>query len=342
MTAANPNPVVRAVGVRKYFAPAGGLLDSLLGTKVEQVKAVDGVDLEISKGEILGLVGESGSGKTTMGEILVLLQRPTQGRIFLREVDLCELKPREIRKARRHMQIVFQDPFQSLDPRMTVFQTLLEPLRAHYDLSKLESHNRIVDVLERVGLRPPGTFLHKYPRELSGGERQRVAIARAVELDPHFIVADEPVSMLDVSVSSGILNLVLKLRDELGTAFLFITHDLAVARYISDRVAIMYRGKIVETGPVTDVIDGPLHPYTQLLLSAVPVADPTVDRPRVESDMETTDEKHGAAGCVFQARCTWVTDVCRGEEPRLEDIGSGHLVACFHHETIVARLSNDA
>lgn len=327
--------VVRASGLRKYFSPNRGIVASLLSGKGRIVKAVDDVSLEIRKGEIVSLVGESGSGKTTFGEALIMLQPPSRGSILVNEIDLCELRPEKLRAYRRHMQIVFQDPYQSLNPRMTIFRTVAEPLVVHEEHNKTEVYARVVSMLSSVGLSPAEAFLYKYPRELSGGQRQRVAIARALILEPEFVVADEPVSMLDVSVASGILNLMLDLRSKLGTAFLFITHDLAVARYISDRIAIMYRGRIVEIGRSPDVTRNPLHPYTRLLLSAIPVADISTHRERVVSDIETVEKEAEAVGCKFQFRCPLVMDMCRDAVPELVEVESDHYVACYKYPSTV-------
>jgi peptide/nickel transport system ATP-binding protein len=325
--------VVRAAGLRKSFSPNRGIVASLVGGKGRAVKAVDDISLEIRKGEIVSLVGESGSGKTTLGEVLTMLRPPNQGSIIVNDVDLCKLRPAKLRAYRRHMQIVFQDPYQSLDPRMTVFRTVAEPLVVNEDQTKAEVYARVVSMLGSVGLSPAEAFLYKYPRELSGGQRQRVAIARALILDPAFVVADEPVSMLDVSVASGILNLMLDLRSKLGTAILFITHDLAVARYISDRIAIMYRGRIVEIGKSGDVTGNPLHPYTRLLLSAIPDPDATAKRKRVASDLETAEQELDSIGCKFQFRCPLVMDVCRTAVPELVEMEKEHSVACYAYPT---------
>lgn len=340
MTVTTDGYVVRAQGVRKVFHPHGGLLSSLAGRAGKAVKAVDGVDLDIHRGEIVSLVGESGSGKTTLGEVLTMLQRPTEGRILLEGVDVSRLKTGALRAHRKRMQIVFQDPYQSLDPRMTIFRTVAEPVQVHEHPDKDTLYDRVVGMLDGVGLSPATSFLYKFPRDLSGGQRQRVAIARALILNPEFVVADEPVSMLDVSVASGILNLMLDLRAKLGTAFLFITHDLAVARYISDRIAIMYRGRIVEIGPAKDIAENPLHPYTQLLLSAIPVAEARGKRERVVSDLETSAKEQDASGCKFQFRCPFVMDVCRERSPRLTELGPGHAAACYKYpETLPEALA---
>jgi len=323
--------VMRAAGVRKHFRPHRGIAASLLRGSGRIVRAVEDVSLSIRRGEIVSLVGESGSGKTTLGEVLTMLQRPTGGSIFLQGEDLSRLPPRKLRPYRRHMQVVFQDPYQSLDPRLTVYRTVAEPIQVNENLAKDEIYPRVVAMLDNVGLSPAEAFLYKYPRELSGGQRQRVAIARALILGPAFVVADEPVSMLDVSVASGILNLMLDLRSKLGTAFLFITHDLAVARYVSDRIAIMYRGRIVEIGAAAEVTGHPLHPYTQLLLSAVPAVNVATKRERVTTDLETADLEQEAIGCAFQFRCPFVMDRCREAVPPLLEVETGHFAACYQY-----------
>jgi peptide/nickel transport system ATP-binding protein len=323
--------VMRAAGVRKHFRPHRGVAASLLRGSGRIVRAVEDVSLSIRRGEIVSLVGESGSGKTTLGEVLTMLQRATGGSIFLQGEDLSRLPPRKLRPYRRHMQVVFQDPYQSLDPRLTVYRTVAEPIQVNENLAKDEIYPRVVAMLDNVGLSPAEAFLYKYPRELSGGQRQRVAIARALILGPAFVVADEPVSMLDVSVASGILNLMLDLRSKLGTAFLFITHDMAVARYVSDRIAIMYRGRIVEIGPAAEVTGHPLHPYTQLLLSAVPAVNVATKRERVTTDLETADLEQEAIGCAFQFRCPFVMDRCREAVPTLLEVETGHFAACYQY-----------
>ncbi|MCI4371550.1 MAG: ABC transporter ATP-binding protein [Thermoplasmata archaeon] len=326
-----PAVVMRATGVRKTFRPNRGVFASLVHGGGRLVRAVEDVSLTIGRGEVVSLVGESGSGKTTLGEVLAMLQRPSGGSIVLHGEELSGLSSRALRPYRRHMQVVFQDPYQSLDPRLTVFRTVAEPIQVNEDLTRDEVYARVVAMLDDVGLSPAEAFLYKYPRELSGGQRQRVAIARALILNPAFVVADEPVSMLDVSVASGILNLMLDLRSKLGTAFLFITHDLAVARYVSDRIAIMYRGRIVEIGPAAEVTGHPLHPYTQLLLSAVPVVNVAAKRERVTSDLETADLEQDAIGCAFQFRCPFVMDQCRAAVPPLLEVEPGHFAACYQY-----------
>jgi peptide/nickel transport system ATP-binding protein len=331
MSQTSDSRVIRVVGLRKYFAASSGLLASILSGRSKPVKAVDGVDLEISRAEVVSLVGESGSGKTTLGEITTMLLPPSQGKVFLRDVNLADLKPRRLRRMRRHIQIIFQDPFESLNPRMTVYRTVAEPVLVNEKLPRAEVYRRVVTMLNEVGLAPAESFLYRFPTELSGGQRQRVAIARALILKPDFVVADEPVSMLDVSVAAGILNLMLDLRAKLGTAFLFITHDLGVAGYVGDRVATMFQGRIVEIGSSENVMATPLHPYTQLLISAIPVVDPTTKRSRLATNIQVTDRERGALGCKYQFRCPWVMDVCRKTEPDLMEVRTGHFAACFKY-----------
>jgi len=331
MSDAGPAPVIRVVGVRKYFGSSMGLLASIFGRQADPIKAVDGVDLEIGHAEVVCLVGESGSGKTTLGEIATMLLTPSQGRIFLREVDLAQLRARKLRRMRRHIQIIFQDPFDPPNPRMTVYRAVAEPVLVNEKLPRAQVYQRVIAILNDVGLAPAEIFLYRFPTELSGGQRQRVAIARALIMKPDFVVADEPVSMLDVSVAAGILNLMLDLRSKFGTAFLFITHDLGVAGYVGDRVATMYRGKIVEIGDSEDLMNVPLHPYTQQLISAIPAVDSVGKRARLEAVPPLTKEELKAPGCKYQFRCPWVMEVCRKLEPVLTEVRPRHLVSCFKH-----------
>lgn len=331
MTESGPAPIVRLEGIKKQFGSSGGFLSSLFGSGPRPIQAVDGVDLEVGRGEVVCLVGESGSGKTTLGEIAVMLLRPTEGRILLDRVDLARLRAGRLRRKRRSFQIIFQDPFDSLNPRMTVYRAVAEPVQVNERLPRAEVYRRVVEILNDVGLRPAELFLYRLPAELSGGQRQRVAIARAVVMRPDFVVADEPVSMLDVSVAAGILNLMLDLRKKYGTAFLFITHDLAVAGYLGDRVATMFRGRIVELGETRAVLSDPLHPYTQRLVSAIPTVQ--ADGKRVRQDPPPTVDRAmlDAPGCRYQFRCPWVMDVCRERDPGLREVRPGRLVACLKY-----------
>lgn len=297
------------------------------------VQAVSDVSFEIRRGEILGLVGESGCGKSTTGALLTLLDRPDSGQISFEGQDVTHLRGHALRAFRRRVQIVFQDPYESLDPRFTVENTVTEPLLVHgIGQSMGERRDIVRATLERVELRPPDTFMRRYSHDLSGGQRQRVAIARAIVLEPHFLVADEPVSMLDVSVRAGVLNLMRRLKDELGMTYLFITHDLAVARYMCDRIAVMYLGKIVELGSAEWVLRQPSHPYAQLLLSSVPEPDPDVRKEQAFSEYSIPDAADVPRGCRFHPRCPFVMDVCRGTEPPMMTIADGHEAACYLYD----------
>jgi len=280
-TEGNPDPVIAASGLTKHFTIGGGLIASMLGKPGRVVKAVDGVDLAISQGEVFGLVGGSGSGKSTLGMTLVRLHRASAGTIRFRGRDVTNSRGAELKKYRREAQIIFQDPYGSLNPRLTIAQVVEEPLRIHGVRDKAERALRVVEALERV-LIAPAEYLHRYPHELSGGQRQRIAIARAIVLEPKFIVADEPVSMLDVSVQAGILELLEKLSREMGLAILYVSHDIATVRYICDRVAVMLHGRIVEYGDAREVTSYPAHAYTRRLMAAVPSVDPAEKRKRLE------------------------------------------------------------
>jgi peptide/nickel transport system ATP-binding protein len=328
-TQVGSDALVRATGLTRHF-DARGRTGS--GRGPDRVRAVSGLDIEIRRGEILGLVGESGCGKTTTGMMLTLLERPDAGRIEFDGQDVTALKGEALRAHRRRAQVVFQDPYESLNPRLTVEEMLSEPLIVQsVGGSRAERHARVVETLTRVGLNPPDRYLRRYGHDLSGGERQRVAIGRAIVLAPAFLVADEPVSMLDVSVRSGVLNLMLRLRDELAMTYLFITHDLAVARYVCDRIAVMYHGRIVEIGPAERILGNPKHPYTQLLLRSVPVADPEkamLERPLGSEDVAINEAERVTVGCSFQTRCPFAMDECREVDPDLQRLDDGRDTAC--------------
>ncbi|MDV3293977.1 MAG: ATP-binding cassette domain-containing protein [Nitrososphaerales archaeon] len=318
--------------LKKYFEIGKGFL-----SKAEaQVKAVDGVSFEIPTGSVFAMVGESGCGKTTAGRMVLRLLDPTEGKVYFEGVDITKMSQRKLKPIRRKMQIIFQDPYDSLNPRMNVRQIVSEPLQIHgIGSSGSEREEMVLKVLELVELEPPSEFIERYPHELSGGQRQRVAIARALAQSPSFVVADEPVSMLDVSIRAGVLNLLLGLKDELDLTMLFITHDLGVARYISDQICVMYLGRIVEMGPTEDIVKKPLHPYTQALLIAAP--RPDLAHRLTERDVPIKGEIASAiqipAGCRFNPRCPYATDLCKKEDPPLrEDVIPGHLVACHYAE----------
>ncbi len=320
--------IVKVENLKKWFPVRRSLYDVIKRRKL-WVHAVDGVTFEIKKGEIFTLAGESGCGKTTLGKTILRLYEPTAGKIIFDGKDITHLKRQELRPFRRRMQIIYQDPYESLNPRMTVYDIVAEPLRINRITYDPEEEKELVrKALEEVELIPPEAFFMRFPHELSGGQRQRVAIARAIVMRPEFIVADEPVSMLDVSIRAGVLELLLNLREELGLTYLFITHDLAVAYNISDRIAIMYVGKIVELGSVDKVVENALHPYTKALISAVPVPDPTLKKKREILKGEPPNPINPPPGCRFHPRCKYAMDICRKEEPELKDMGGGHYVAC--------------
>ncbi len=315
--------------LKKWFPVRGGFFSKKTG----YVKAVDGVSFEIAKGEVLCLAGESGCGKTTTGRVVLRLIEPTSGHVYLHGVDVLALNKGELREMRPEMQMIFQDPYESLDPRMDVFNILAEPLEVNRAASGYkEVRDRVEKALNDVRLVPIREFIHRFPHELSGGQRQRVAIARALMLEPRFIVADEPVSMLDASIRTEILNLLKYLREKYDLTFLYITHDIAQARYVGEKIMIMYLGKAVERGPIEDVIMSPIHPYTKALISNVPIPDPTAERERIMIKGETPTPINLPEGCRFRPRCREAGAACKDEEPELIQINPERWVAC--HKTL--------
>ncbi len=315
----------------KYYPVTRGFI---FQRQVGAVKAVDGVSFVIRRGETLGLVGESGCGKTTLGRVILRLQEPTAGEAIFEGRDVFKLSKEEMRRLRRDMQIIFQDPYSSLNPRMTVGDIIGEPLEIHRLARGREKVRRVQELLEVVGLSP--YHANRYPHEFSGGQRQRIGIARALAVHPKLIIADEPVSALDVSIQAQILNLLQELQREFGLTYLFIAHDLSVVKHISDRIAVMYLGRIVELADADELFSNPQHPYTEALLSDVPIPNPELRRERIILPGDVPSPVNPPSGCRFHTRCLYAQPSCRVEEPAFEDIGNGHFVACpvrpFRHQ----------
>jgi len=322
--------LVRVEDLKKWFDISSNIIESILHKKTRYLKAVDGVTFEIKKGEIFGLVGESGCGKTTTGRLLMGVLPLTSGKVYFDGMDLSTITNKdEMRKLALKRQMMFQDPYEFLSPWLTVKDSLVEPLRIHQLFeSKEQMLDRVKDIMETVDLTPIDMLLPKYAYELSGGQRQRVVIARAMLLDPIFIVADEPVSMLDVSIRIGILNLLLEMRKKRSLTSLFITHDIAIARYMCDRIGVMYLGKLVEKGPTEKIIKEPIHPYTQALISAVPVPDPKITRGEIPIKGRIPTSIHDFEGCRFAPRCPYANKTCLNTEPELVEVDRDHFVAC--------------
>lgn len=329
-------PLLEVKNLKKFFPVREGFFKNLLSRGDKWIRAVDDISFEIMPGEVFGLAGESGCGKTTTGKTILKLYESTSGGVFFDGVDVFGITPKELKDLRRKMQIIYQDPYESLNPRMNTFDIVSEGAIIH-DLAETQSEMEelVYTALEIVELTPPEEFIFRYPHELSGGQRQRVCIARAIILKPKFIVADEPVSMLDVSIRASILQLMLKWKAESDISYLFITHDLAVARHMCDRIAIMYLGKIVEMGAIDKVIETPQHPYTQALMAAVPVPDPEAERTKVMITGEVPTAIDPPSGCRFHPRCPYAKESCKGESPNLLELERDHLVACHSRKTVM-------
>ncbi len=319
--------LVQVRSLKKYFPIYEGVI---LQRHVNDVKAVDGVSFDVYHGETLGLVGETGCGKTTVGRTLLRLYEPTEGQILFDGVDLATLQESSLRHVRRRMQMIFQDPYASLNPRMTVGSIISAPLDVHSSARGKEKRDRVQELLKIVGLNPD--FVNRYPHEFSGGQRQRIGIARALALSPDLVICDEPISSLDVSIQAQVVNLLEELQDRLGLTYIFIAHDLSMVRHISDRMAVMYLGKIVELADRNEIYLKPLHPYTQALMSAVPVPDPDVTKKRKRIILmgDIPSPVNPPIGCNFNTRCPVATDRCYVEEPPYEELVPGHFVACHY------------
>ena len=321
-------PLLEVNNLVKYFPIRGGLLSRV----VANVQAVNDVSFKIQKGEVLGLVGESGSGKTTAGRAILRLIEPTSGEVKFNGVDVVKLSKSEMREYRKKMQIIFQDPFASLNPRMTVGDIIGEALMIHNLASGQARTDRVAELLKRVGLSPD--HMRRYPHEFSGGQRQRIGIARALAVDPQFIVADEPVSALDVSIQAQVVNLLEDLQRDLGLTLLFIAHDLSVVEYICDRVAVMYLGRVMEVATSRELYTNPKHPYTEALLSAAPIPDPTIKRDRIILEGDIPSPINPPSGCVFRTRCRYKITECEHTVPELREVSPGHFKACIRDDVL--------
>jgi oligopeptide/dipeptide ABC transporter ATP-binding protein len=329
----NGHTLVSLKNIKKWFPVQKGFLANLFARgEPGYVRAVDGISFEIARGEVFGLVGESGSGKTTVGRLALRLLEPTEGQVIFDDIDISTHSREELRRLRARMQVIFQDPMASLNPRMSVSDAVAHPLQIHYPEKVKEKDEIVRAVLEDVGLSPPHIFMNKYPHQISGGQRQRVVIARALVTEPDLILADEPIAMADVSVRALLLDLMKRLKDEHNLTYLFITHDLATAKYICDRIGVMYLGKLVEVGELTAVYRKPLHPYTQALMAAVPIPDPNRRRSQPMPRGEIPSPINPPSGCRFHPRCPIAQAECSEIDPEMRELEPGHTVACHFAE----------
>jgi peptide/nickel transport system ATP-binding protein len=328
--------LVEVENLRKHFPVQSGLIANILNRgKIPSVKAVDGVSFSIRRGEVFGLAGESGSGKSTVGRLVLGLLEPTEGSVSFDGIELGSLSSEELRRLRSRMQVIFQDPLASLNPRMSIGEAIRHPVQIHITDSTAEGRHVVYEILKKVGLAPPEQFYDKFPHQISGGQRQRVVIARALVTTPDLVVADEPIAMADVSVRALLLDLMMRLKNELNLTYLFITHDLATAKYVCDRIAIMYLGKLCEIGPLADVYEHSGHPYTRALLEAVPVPDPRHRRKEPMPAGEIPSAINPPSGCRFHPRCPIARPNCAVDEPALRELRPGHFMACHYAEDLL-------
>lgn len=335
-SASSSHNLIEIHGLKKHYPVQKNFLDQFLAGRVDYVRAVDGVSFNIRRGEAFGLAGESGSGKSTIGRLAIGMEKPTAGTVHFDGVNLASLDAESLRRMRSRMQVIFQDPMASLNPRMSLGEAVIQGLRIHYPETAGLHRDTVMKVLERVGLTPPQFFFNKYPHQISGGQRQRVVIARALITNPELVLADEPIAMADVSVRALLLDLMVQLKNELNLTYLFITHDLATAKYICERIGILYLGKLVEVGDLQEVYAHPLHPYTQALMAAVPVPNPHERRSTPMPEGEIPNPINPPSGCRFHPRCPHARKECAEVEPELRELRTEHWVACHFAEQFLS------